>query len=144
MSHLNEIIKYKFFSLNSIITDGKPGKLVDLDINKICMEHNFPFTISKCFYIYDLDSKLSRGNHSNSNASEILICLKGSFEIKLHDGKEEKGFSMNENEAIFINRNIWIEIYNFKECIIMAFVNILPNEKKSCYDFNDFLLENKS
>jgi hypothetical protein len=144
MSHLNEIVKYKKFTLMPIVTDGKPGKLVDLDINNICIEHNFLFTISKCFYIYDLDSKMSRGNHSNSNASEILICLKGSFEIKLHDGKEEQKFSMNQNEGIFIDKNIWIEFYDFKDSIIMAFVNILPNEKNSCYDFNDFLSMTKN
>ena len=140
MSHNN--LKYKQFTLKPIKTEGKPGELVDLDISNICLENNLNFNISKCFYINELNSKLSRGNHSNYNASEILICLKGSFEIKLHDGKEETSFKLNKNDAIFINKNIWIDFYNFNDCVIMAFVNIFINDKSSCYDFNDFLSNN--
>ena len=56
-------------------------------------------------------------------------------------------FTLNKNDAIFINRNIWIEFYNFRECIILAFVHIkssLDNKgKESCYDFNEFLQMDK-
>jgi hypothetical protein len=151
-------IKYKRVNITSIITEGKPGELVDIhkNINAFCLENNIIFNISKCFYINNLHSELSRGNHSNTNAAEILICLDGSFEIKLHDGKKYDVFVLNKNDAIFINKNIWIEFYNFRECIILAFVHIktsMDNEttvscgglsqdnkcKDSCYDFNEFL-----
>jgi hypothetical protein len=137
---VSEILKFKKLLLNNIETEGKPGKLVDLNIEKICKEHNIKFNISKCFYINELNSELSRGNHSNYNASEILVCLNGCFEIKLHDGKNEIIFELNKNEAIFIDKHIWIEFYNFKDCIIMAFVNILKDDtKNSCYNFDEFL-----
>ena len=142
-------IKYKRVNINSIKTEGKPGELVDIqkNINAFCLENNIIFDISKCFYINSLHSELSRGNHSNTNAAEILVCLAGSFEIKLHDGEESKIFTLNKNDAIFINRNIWIEFYNFRECIILAFVHIkssLDNKgKESCYDFNEFLQMDK-
>jgi hypothetical protein len=132
-------MNYFIFNFDTIITDGKPGELVDLDINKICIENNINFTISKCFYVNELNSNLSRGNHSNENASEILVCLNGSFIIKLHDGKNEEKIEIHKNQAIFINNNIWIEIYDFKNCIIMGFVNILKNNKKSCYNFDEFI-----
>ena len=138
----NNITKYKIFSLTPIVTVGKPGELIDLDLKKICLKHDIPFTISKCFYINELNSELSRGNHSNNNASEILICLKGTFEIKLHDVVEEKLFRLNKNDAIYVNKNIWISYYNFDDCIIMAFVNIIVDDKTSCYSFNDFILNN--
>jgi hypothetical protein len=139
---------YKKIILNPIITDGKPGQLVDLDINKICIENNINFSIRKCFYMNEFnscefDSSLSRGNHSNENASEILVCLDGSFHIKLHDGENEEIFEIEKNQAIFINNNIWIEIFNFKNSIIMGFVNILKSNKKSCYDFNEFIRNKK-
>jgi len=136
---LNNNINYKKFKLNPIITDGKPGELIDIDINKICLENNFIFNVSKYFYINNLNSNLPRGNHSNYNASEILICLTGSFEIKLYDGTNTEIFKLNKNDAIYINKNIWIEFYNFKECIIMAFINIFNNDKRSCYNFQDFI-----
>ena len=133
-------VKYKTFKLEPIITDGKPGELVDIDINKICLENNFIFNVSKYFYINNLNSHLPRGNQSNYNVSEILICLTGSFEIKLHDGTNTEIFKLNKNDAIYINKNIWIEFYNFNECIIIAFINILNNDKRSCYNFDEFIL----
>ena len=138
-----EKINYIFFKLNPIETTGKPGKLVDLTIKNICKEINLQFNITKCFYINDLNSTESRGKHSNNNASEILLCLNGSFEIKLNNGFYEKTLIINKNEGIFINKDIWIDFYNFKDCIIMAFVDIdFNDDKNSCYDFNNFL-ENK-
>lgn len=143
MSFINKNNKFKKINLNPTKTDGKPGELIDLNINNICEENDIFFSVSKMFYINELNSELSRGNHSNSNASEILICLNGSFELKLHDGKQENNFILNKNDAIFINKNIWIEFFNFKDCIILAFVNIIDTDKKSCYDFNDYLFQNK-
>jgi len=136
----NIYINYTFFKLNPIITENKPGKLVDLNIKNICNHININFNVSKCFYINDLDSKLSRGNHSNNNASEILFCLNGSFDIKLTNQNCSETLSININEGIFIDKNIWIEFYNFKDCVILAFVDIEYNDiKDSCYDFQQYI-----
>jgi len=134
---------YKLIKLNRIKTDGKPGMLTEININKICRDNDLVFNVYKYFYINDLNSTESRGNHSNNNASEILICLQGSFEIKLHNGIEEIIIKLNQNEAIYIDKNIWITYYNFNNCVIMAFVSIYTTDKESCYDFNKFLSMNK-
>lgn len=129
---------YKIFKLNDIITKKKPGVLIDINLNKIKEKLNF--NLKKIFYIKDLNSELSRGNHSNSNVSEVLICMKGSFELKLFDGKKYDTFNMKENDCIFVPENIWIEFKNFKNCIIMVLVDILDKkEKKSIYDINEFI-----
>ena len=136
--------KYKLIKLNSIETEGKPGKLTEVNIHKICREHNIEFNIYKCFYVNELNSENPRGNHSNKNASEILICLQGSFDIKIHDGSKEKIIQLKQNDAIFIDKNTWISYYNFNNCVIMAFVSVYISDKESCYDFNEFcLLKNK-
>jgi hypothetical protein len=133
-------INFKLFKLNTIITDGKPGELVDLDLNKLCKNINIEFNVTKYFYINELNSNLSRGNHSNSNTSEILICLNGSFEIKLDNGFKKECLIINKNEGLFIGKNIWIEFYNFKNCIILIFVDTdNKGSKDSCYDYNEFI-----
>jgi hypothetical protein len=135
-------ITYKRFDLQTIKTNNKPGELVDIqrNITAFCLKNNIIFNISKCFYITNLHSALSRGNHSNINASEVLICLSGCFEIKLNDGKEENIFSLKKDDAIFINKNIWIDFYNFVDCIILVCVCIdNTDNKNSCYDFDEFL-----
>jgi oxalate decarboxylase/phosphoglucose isomerase-like protein (cupin superfamily) len=134
-------INYKLISLNAIVTKNKPGTLVDLDINKICEENNIKFNSTKSFYITNLNSIQSRGNHSNSNASEILVCLKGTFDLTLFNGNEYKKITLKENDLIYIDKNIWLELNNFKDCIILAFVSICKTEKKSCYDIDDYKRE---
>ena len=137
---INEKKYYIHFKLKSIVTENKPGRLIDLNFKRICKEINLQFNISKCFYINDLNSDLSRGKHSNKNCTEILICMNGTFDIKLHNGKDFTIINMKKNEGIFIDKNIWIDIYNFKDCIITGFVDIdCDEDKNSCYDFNEYL-----
>ena len=135
---------YKHFLVNSIETHGKPGKLTEIKLDKICLENNIQFNTSKYFYVTDLNSTDSRGNHSNNNASEMLICMQGSFDIKLHNGSEEVILQIKQNEGIFIDKNIWISYYNFKNCVILAFVCIYANDKESCCNFSNFLEKTKS
>jgi hypothetical protein len=133
----------KILKLNPIKTEGKPGLLTEIDIHKICIENNIDFKFYKCFYLNDLDNlnnhETSRGNHSNINAKEFLFCLKGSFDIKLHDGKTEIIFEIKENEGIYINKNVWISYFNFVNSVIMAFVSVDISDKESCYNFDEFL-----
>jgi len=137
IDNINNIIHFK---LTPIITENKPGELIDLNLKNICKNLNIQFHFTKSFYINELNSIESRGKHSNDNCSELLICLNGSLDIKLNDGKNEFLFHMNKNEGIFIDKNIWIDFYNFKEAIILVYVDVDYNEeKKSCYDFDEYL-----
>ena len=141
IDNINNIIHFK---LTPIITENKPGELIDLNLKNICLKLNIKFHFTKSFYINELNSIESRGKHSNDNCSELLICLNGSLDIKLHNCKNEFLFNMNKNEGIFIDKNIWIDFYNFKEAIILVYVDVDYNEeKKSCYDFIDFINKNK-
>lgn len=133
---------YKKIELKPIITKNKPGELIDLDINKICFNNGINFTLTKCFYITNLNSNKSRGNHSNENAKECLFCSNGSFDIFLHNGNEKISLKMKENDLLYISNNVWIEMNNFVNCNILAFVCLLVPQKKSCYDFSKFITNN--
>lgn len=127
------------FKLKPIITDGKPGELINLDIEYINKLLNINFKPNKMFYITDLNSELSRGNHSNVNASEILICLNGEFHIMLHDGVKEETYIIKRNEGIYIPNNIWLEFKDFKNCVVLAYVDIdYEIKKESIYSFDEF------
>jgi len=137
---INKINNIIYFKLIPIITENKPGELIDLNLKNICKKLDIQFHFTKSFYINELNSKKSRGKHSNDNCTELLICADGTMDIKLHDGKNEYKFSLKKNEGIYIDKNIWIDFYNFKNAIVLVFVDIDYNEeKKSCYDFEDYL-----
>lgn len=125
------------FNLDPISTKGKPGKLININFDKICKNNNIYFQPNHQFYINDLNSTESRGNHSNSNCNEMLICLNGCFDIKLFDGKFTKSYNITQNTGIYIPINNWIEISNFKNSVIIVFTEIF-NNKESIYDFEEF------
>ena len=127
------------FNLNPIITKNKPGSLVNLNIDDISNKLGINFKYNKIFYINDLNSLKSRGNHSNSNAREILVCLNGSFDIKLFDGENETLYKITKNKGIYIEEDLWIDFFNFKDCTILVFVEIFPIiSKESIYDIDEF------
>jgi len=132
--------KYKLFNLNMINTLNKPGSLANIDIKKISQELKIDFIATKSFYINNLDSEKSRGNHSNSNINELLICLSGEFEIKLFDGKKEEKYVIKENSGIYVPKNIWIEFYNFKKCVLLVYTDLKDDEiKHSIYSKEEFI-----
>lgn len=123
------------FTLETILTEGKPGGLVNIDLKKL----GFSLNPNSFFYLTDLNSANSRGKHSNSNVQEILICIQGSFEIKLNNGKEEIKYNVQKNEAIYVGRNVWLDFYNFQNCIIFVLAEIDSEiKKKSIYSYDDF------
>ena len=129
----------KLINLNPIITENKPGQLVNLNISEICKNNQLIFNPNHSFYINDLNSDQSRGNHSNSNASELLICLSGKFDIQVFNGIKYEKYIITTNNGIFIPKNIWIEFNNFENCIILAYVDIdITIEKKSIYNLEDY------
>jgi hypothetical protein len=129
----------KKFKIKSIETDGKPGILCPLKIDEINKQLNINFKINNIFYITDLNSIKSRGNHANTNTSEILICIKGSFDLKCFDGKNKVSHNLKEHDAIYIPKMIWLDFNNFKDCIILVLTCIEPIiHKDSIYDIEEF------
>jgi hypothetical protein len=120
---------YKLYKLDGIITENKPGELFNIDINNI-LDNELSFNIKHTFYINNLNSNDYRGNHANLNAKEILICLSGTFNIKINNKCKEIELCINKNDMLYIDKNIWLELYNFKECVILAFVDFDETNKK--------------
>ena len=129
----------KKFKIKSIKTDGKPGILCPLKIEDINRELGINFKINNLFYITELNSIQSRGKHANTNTCEILICIKGSFDLKCFDGKNHSQYSLTEHDAIFVPEMIWLDFNNFKDSIILVLTSITPIIKKeSIYDIDNF------
>lgn len=129
----------KKFSIKKIKTENKPGFLNPINLEEINNVLGIKFEINNLFYITELNSIKSRGKHANSNTKEILICIKGTFDILCFDGKTHKNYNLKENEAIYVPEMIWLDFKNFKDCIILVLTSILPiTKKESIYDMETF------
>ena len=85
---------------------------------------NFPFDIKRIFYLYDVPTGESRGAHAHLNLHQFLVCLSGSFDVSLDDGKEKKVVHLNRPwMGLYIPRMIWASEINFDAgsvCLVAA------------------------
>ena len=69
------------------------GKLTTVD--KI-----IPFEIKRLFFIYDVSA--DRGNHSHKKNKTALICVKGTCQVRVNDGKSVQVYDLDTPEKILL------------------------------------------
>lgn len=104
-------------------------------------ENHIPFKICRVYWIYDVPGGEYRGSHAFKECEEFIIALSGSFDIILHDGKEEKKFSMNRSYyGLYISKLHFRRLENFSTNSLALILASTPyNENDYIRDFDAFL-----
>ena len=77
-------------------------------------ENHIPFAIARTYWIYDVPGGEQRGGHAYKTLQEFIVALSGSFDIVLHDGKEQKTFTLNRSYVgLYVPKMIWRQMKNF-------------------------------
>ena len=101
-------------------------KITDLRGNLTFAEsdRHVPFGVQRVFYIYDVPTGASRGAHAHRQQHQFLICLSGSFDVELDDGREQKVVHLNRPwKGLHIPPMIWAAEVNFDPgtvCLVLA------------------------
>ena len=113
----------------------KNGSLISLEENK-----NIPFKIKRVYYIFDTKEAVIRGLHAHKNLEQVLVCVNGSCDILLDDGKEKSIIKLeNRNEGLFIEKMVWHEMFNFSaDCVLIVLASDYYDEKDYIRDYNEF------
>jgi hypothetical protein len=100
-----------------------------------------PFKIKRSYWVYDVPGGECRGSHAFKDSEEFIVALSGSFDIILHDGKQERKFSLNRSYyGLYIPRMTWRKIENFSTNSLALILSSSPyNEGDYIRDFNQFL-----
>lgn len=118
------------------ILDGR-GNLSFLEEEK-----HLPFTIERCYWIYDVPGGETRGGHSYKTNKEFIIALSGSFDVVLDDGKNKRMYTLNRSYyGLYIPAGIWRQLENFSTnslCFIVASNSY--DESDYFRDYNQFIL----
>jgi mannose-6-phosphate isomerase-like protein (cupin superfamily) len=125
--------------LPEIKTINKPGSLVNINVSDILLNMGVDFQPTRSFYVNELNENKKRGLHSNGNVTEVLICISGSFTIKLNDRVNEVTLDLKQNDFIYIKNDIWIEYYNFNNCVILCLLEENESNIESYYDLDKYL-----
>lgn len=103
-------------------------------------ENHIPFPIVRTFWIYDVPGGETRGGHAYKNTQEFIIALSGSFDVVLHDGKQEHRFSLNRSYyGLYIPAGTWRHMENFSTNALALVIASTPySEKEYIRNFEEF------
>ena len=108
----------------------------DFDIISV----HLPFKIRRVYWIYDVPGGEIRGGHAFRETDELIVALSGSFDVILHDGKEQVVFNLNRSYyGVLVPRMIWRSIENFSTnslALIIASTDF--DDKDYIRDFQTF------
>lgn len=87
------------------MNDQNRSRIIDLpkiedyrgNLSFIEEENHIPFRINRVYWIYDVPGGEFRGSHAFRRSEELIVAISGSFDIILHDGKEEIKYSLNRS-----------------------------------------------
>jgi hypothetical protein len=120
-------------------------KILDFRGNLSFIEGNnhLPFEIKRTYWIYDVPGGEIRGSHAFKETEEFVIALSGSFDLVLHDGKNEFRYHLNRSyNGIYVPQRIWRKMENFStNSLALILASTGYNSNDYIRDFNEFLLK---
>ncbi len=109
-------------------------------------QRHVPFDIKRIFYLYDIPTGEARGAHAHKELHQFLICLSGSFDVALDDGRQQKTVHLNRPwQGLHVPPMIWAAELNFDPgsvCLVLASMEF--NESDYYRDYDQFLAALKS
>jgi dTDP-4-dehydrorhamnose 3,5-epimerase-like enzyme len=122
--------------INFDIKGDERGSLISLEENR-----NIPFEIKRVYYIFNTAEGVRRGFHAHKKLKQVLVCVSGSCEILLDDGKEKTEILLdNPNKGLLIDSMIWREMFNFSSnCVLMVLADEVYDEVDYIRDYEEFL-----
>ena len=102
---------------------------------------HIPFVIKRTHWIYDVPGGEFRGSHAYKKNQEFIIALSGSFDVILHDGKQEKKYSLNRSYyGLYVPQMIWRSLDNFStNALALVLSSKIFKQEDYIRDFNVFL-----
>ena len=130
MTTLNDVL---IFRLRQYIEPN--GNLLPIEFDK-----TIPFKPKRTFFVCNVSDKQIRGKHAHYKTKQLITCLNGEITIKLHDGVNEKEYSLSNGDAIYVPNLIWDEqIYHSIDTILISLCSTHYDINDYIHDFNEFL-----
>ena len=86
------------------------------------LEKVLDFDIKRVYYIYDVDDS-TRGGHRHKITKQAAICIAGSCEIFVNNGREQKTFNLDSpDKCLVLETEDWHTMQNFSKNAILLVV----------------------
>ncbi len=104
-------------------------------------QKELPFLVKRAYMIYNVPGKEVRGEHAHKKLHQFLICIRGSVNVVLDDGKKKIEVTLNAMElGIHISPLTWSVQYKYTEdAILLVFASEKYDPNDYIRDYQDFL-----
>jgi hypothetical protein len=104
-------------------------------------ETHIPFKIRRVYWIYDVPGGEFGGRHAFKESEEFIVAISGSFDVILHNGKEEKKFSLNRSYyGLLVGKLVFRRLENFSTNSLALILASTPyNADDYIRNFDEFL-----
>lgn len=110
-------------------------------ITAVSSFQDIPFEIKRAYYLYDIPAGASRGGHAHKQLKQLIVAMRGSFDVVLDDGFNKKTIHLSApNCGLFIGPGIWRELVNFSaSALVITLASTLYDENDYIRDYDEFL-----
>lgn len=117
----------RFFTMKKI--SDKRGSIAVAEIL-----NELPFAPKRIFSVFNVPNEKVRGQHAHKKCKQLLICVNGSCNVVLDDGRNRQEFLLDSpDECLYIPPMVWGTQYNFSKDAVLL---VMASEK---YDENDYI-----
>ncbi len=104
-------------------------------------KNHIPFKISRVYWIYDVPGGEYRGSHAFKQSEEFIVAISGSFDVILHDGTEEKKYSLNRSYyGLYVEKMVFRRLENFStNSLGLILTSTAYDESDYIRNFDEFL-----
>ena len=118
-------------------------KITDIRGSIVALEEgrDIPFVVRRCYYIYDTKPDQPRGAHAHKALEQMCVCVRGSCNILLDDGKDKVEIRMDlPTTGVYIGPMVWHEMRNFSnDCVFLALASLPYDENDYIRNYGEFM-----
>lgn len=112
---------------------------IESDGRLLVIEENtsvIPFMIKRIFWVRDVKTGASRGNHATKKTKLVLIAVCGQCEVVVNDGEKDTVYTLNNpSKGLYIDEMLWRSMRNFtSDCVVEAICDNHYAGKDETYD----------
>ncbi len=116
---------------NSKLIDLKSASDTRGNLIAINFKDYFDFSVERVFYIFDVPSHQTRGEHAHKVCYQFLIALQGSVRILLDDGHRRSEITLDKpHQGLLIPPMVWSSQYEFSEDSLVLVLASHPYDEK--------------
>ncbi len=99
-----------------------------------------PFDIKRVYYIFGTQKDVTRGLHAHLALRQVMVCITGSCEILLDDGKNRESVWLDSpNKGLLVEGLVWREMSRFSsDCVLLVIASERYDESDYIRDYDAF------